>query len=1034
MMSKPSTTPAIKPVPFALTVVQPSAPDAKDGCLHCPLLPMSVDFPAFAKDYKRDADKILVKLKEPHVVRSRNVSDRPWEPVDILFAGEAPGGDEDKAGKPFIGRSGKLLRETVKAIDTVSQLRVAYTNTVRCRPPLNRDPGKAEIAACIPDLRREIEARQPKVVVPLGNFGLEFFTGRKGITTACGHLMRCVQPGLEHLKVVPCFHPAYVLRADHEFDKFANAIEFAGKVFAGDYEEKQGEGEYFVLDDAQDVIDLMAALRSDRLNTAFDTETGGSTPFQTKFPPLLCFSFSNAEGVGYTVPWDHADSPWSLHVPEPTLEDVPDQLTDRPRKGTKAYKAWVAENEPLRLEALAGMRGVREARLARARAERPAIAKALRDFFTDPNVPRVAQNGKFDVQHIRKALGVDVAFPVRDTMLRHLTLDDRRGVHGLENLSYSYTGMGGYHREIDAHVERHLDCNPRKSGSYANIPGEMLFRYAAQDCDSTIRAFNAMGEEPEYREDAQFRTLSDVFFPFLTRTLAEMEYAGACIDVGVVKEMERELKVRTADVTARIMAIPQVRQFVADQIVAGKAGRAKNAPFDFNPGSDPQLRKILFDYCGLRPTEMTDAGFALLAARFARLHATDKSLEFKDVVEGAIEARDWGCFSTKADVLHEYERQGVDLATLILEFREANKLLTTYVEPIYERLDENSCVHGSFHPGGATTGRLASSAPNLQNIPGYAKRAFVSRFGNQGLILSADYSQIELKFACSLFNEPRMIAAYRAGEDLHSLTAAILAGLKPAQYAQLPDKEKKKWRLRAKRVNFGIVYGVGATGIVNTLRKDGVFITFEEATEIRNTFKAGYPGLIAGMEALENETRKTGQVRSFTGYVRRLPEVMSSDNNIVARALRQAVNFPVQHGAGFTTLIAMCLVDNRMREAKCRSKLILTVHDQIAIDAHVDEAMPLAEMVKDVMENVPKLSDEVIPGLDWSWLQVPITADFDTGVSWGQAVEFDPYAVVRGGAEPDGPLFFQDEDGKTRHRKPSDTDELWELIAYKADA
>ena len=190
-------------------------------------------------------------------------------------------------------------------------------------------------------------ARKPKVVVPLGNHSLEFFTGREGITTLCGVVMPCTRKGFEHLHVVPNLHPAYVLRFDHEIERFTQSMETAFKVWRGEYAERAGEGEYFILTRVDDVEEVCTAIRQDKSILAIDVETGDNTPHRDNFPRLLCVGFSNQEGVGYAVPVDHPESPWTLELP--SINHIPEEvLPGKPRRGTKKYAAWEAENEMMR--------------------------------------------------------------------------------------------------------------------------------------------------------------------------------------------------------------------------------------------------------------------------------------------------------------------------------------------------------------------------------------------------------------------------------------------------------------------------------------------------------------------------------------------------------------------------------------------------------------------------------------------------------------------------------------------------------------
>ena len=986
-------------------LVEPAPDEPKSGCLWCPLLPYSRDFEKLRPLFGRDADKILAK-EDKHVVKSRRVESK-YKHVEVLFVGEAPGATEDTNGEAFIGEAGKLLRQYVEDIFPQVKLDpnkdVAYTNICRCRPPRNRNPGKTEVRSCIYQLVREIKARKPKLIVILGGPALEAVTGHTGILTFHDKFLKSTLPGLEDADVLACIHPSYVnrMKMDETTEKFGQAICHAADYISGEYEPPMGKGEYYVLDDADDVCDLLDAFREDGDPVAFDTECGSLTPFQDEFPKLLCFSFSNEEGIGYTVPFDHAESPW--------------------REGGPKKK------------------------------DRVRITKALRNFFLDEDLPKVAQNEKFDRQHIRHALGVEPT-NVFDTMTTHLVIDERRGTHGLKVLAFAYTGMGGYEKELEDFIANNRAANPDNGGSYANIPASLLFPYAGMDADVTLRVYNGIREEPEYVNSEKLQALAEHFLPVLSEQLADLEYTGAMVDADIVAALDEEYTAKMEDFSSQIAKLPKVRQFVADTIATEKAKRAKMktekarnkvVTFDFNPGSPTQLRKVLFDYYGLRPIEMTDTGFSRLAARLKQRNETrrkrgEPEVSFSEIVNASVEKKEWEFFTTKADVLHDYERKGNDLAPLILKYREAETLHGTFIAPLRDLLDVDGRVHGTYLIHGTVTGRLASRDPNLQNIPnkdaGKVKRAYVSRFGDEGVILQLDYSQIELRIAASYFNEPTMIEAYQNGEDLHTLTAIDVAqtseGLSKTEYLALPDDDQYKKRTRAKRVNFGVLYQGGPAALMTTLKKDGIFITFEEGADLIEAFYAVRPALRLAIDRLQQQVQRDGFVESFTGRKRRVPEAFSDDREIRSRALRQSVNAPIQCGASDMTLMALVLINAEMREREYRSKMILTVHDNIVFDCHVDEVMEIASLAKEVMENLPELSDQVLPGIEWDWLKVPIVADCEIGVSWGQLVGFDP-TVVTEENESDEELF--DEEGKPV-RDPVNTDELWELMAYKAAA
>lgn len=931
-------------------IVQPGD-EPKSGCFWCPLFPYSNDFESFASEFKRDAGKILAKNQDGHAVTHRCISEE-WTKVRVLFIGEAPGKHEDTQGKPFVGGSGGLLRKTIASATSLRETDYGFSNIVSCRPPRNRPPNNTEVQSCSPKLLREIAARKPELVVVLGNTALQFLTGQSGITMLNGRLLKCIRPEFPDLKVLACLHPAYVLRFDHEIDKFYTSIQTAGKVLDGTHVPLPGEGKYEVMTDIDAIDKRFRYIAREKPFTTFDTESGGLSPFQTKWPHLLCFSFSHKENYGFVIPFDHADAP-------------------------KAFR----EDGPVRRR----------------------LITILRNFFTNPDIQKGAQNEKHDRNHVRKAIGVK---PVRvwDSMMFHYVQDENRGTHGLDKLAFSYTGMGGYDKPLEDYKAKHPEADPDKGGSYANVPGTLLFPYGAMDADVTRRAIVALRKEKEWVENKRIQRLAKHFYPLLSDTLASCEWNGAKIDSAVVESLHKKYTRELKAIDEKIQADPKVRKFVSDRLEA-----QPKAEDWFNAESWQQLGKILFGYYGLRPLELNDSGLDKIKHRLEhRLSEFNKRPgkkigadrpDFTQLVDEAIQNKEWDLFSTKADVLQEYQRMQNPLVDLILQYRGIATLLGTFVEPLQTKLDARGRVHGTYLLHGTVTARLSSRDPNLQNIPnkggGRVKRCYVSRFGRNGVILQADYSQIELRIAACLFKEPTMIDAYIRGDDLHTLTALAISKLSAKQFKKLSKDVAKGWRTRAKRVNFGVLYGGGPQALVSTLAKDGVFISFKEAEELIDAYFEARPALKRNMDKLMEKVKKLGYLESFTGHRRRVPEVFSEDEKTVARALRQSVNFPVQCGAAQMTNMAMVLIAKRMRELGMRSKMILNVHDSIVFDAHVDEVIALAQLAKDVMENLPTLSAEVLPGLDWSWLTVPIVADLEIGFTWGTGVELKE-AKLRG--------------------------------------
>jgi DNA polymerase I-like protein with 3'-5' exonuclease and polymerase domains len=896
--------------------------EPKTGCLWCPLYPWTDGFKA--DDYNRDADKIRTKEPDGHEICNGGTSEI-YNEVDVLVILDSPSPLEDKKGKV----SNEVDRKFFDLLfaDANPNIKVGYTYAVRCPNIRAKKPTKTITKSCSVELFREIEQRKPRVLMPLGAVSLELLTGEKGITQYAGRVL----DSAIGIPVIPNLTAGYVRRFDHEFDNFARTIEIASEVIGGTYEPELGLGEYKVLEDVSEVEALLLRFKDEGDDVSFDTETGSLSPFDTKHPQLLCLSFSNKEGEGFVVPFDHADFEW-----EPT--------------------------------------------------RKVELIKVLTTFFADASIPKIAQNEKFDRKHIFHALGV---YPtnVADTMLIHFTLDESRGTHGLKVLAHKYTGMGGYEKPLNTYIKKHKECDPDKGGSYANIPADVLFPYAAMDADVTIRVFNSLMDEPEFKERVNIQRLSFQFFPRLSDTLAKMEYAGARVDVESLKITGDAYLEVMKSCKEHISRLPEVIRFEHDH------------GFDFNASSPAQLREILFGYYKETPTELTDGGFDKLEYRWKKSGKGRSRKDFPQVVAEAIEKKEYAHFSTKQDVLREIEGKGNPLAPLLLEHRTAETIYGTFVANVEEKLDSNGFLHGTYLATGTATGRLASANPNLQNIPSRdnrVKKSYVSRFGDEGVIIQADYSQAELRVAASLFQEPVMGDAYRDGVDLHRLTAIDIAfanirdpKARAKKFDALTKENQKKWRTNAKTINFGVLYGGGPSMIQAALKGYGQSLTLDECKKMVADFFTLRPLLRQGIDDLEVQVEKDGYHETFTGRRRRVPEVHSQNAEIVSRALRQIVNFPVQSIASEMTLFSLILIQEEMEKRDVRSKMILTVHDSIIFDCHVDEFIDISYMAKGIMENVTELSTTILDGLDWSWLDVPICADLEVGLNWGSLVGYD---------------------------------------------
>ena len=316
--------------------------------------------------------------------------------------------------------------------------------------------------------------------------------------------------------------------------------------------------------------------------------------------------------------------------------------------------------------------------------------------------------------------------------------------------------------------------------------------------------------------------------------------------------------------------------------------------------------------------------------------------------------------STAVDILEDLA-QHHEVPALVLEHRQLQKLKGTYLDALPVLADASGRIHTTFNQVGTATGRLSSTNPNLQNIPirtavgREIRAAFIASEGN--LLMSADYSQIELRLMAHFSQDPLLLDAYRTGKDIHTLTAAEVFGVDP-------ETMSKETRARAKAVNFGIVYGISPFGLAAQLNIDQ-----KTAREYIETYFARYTGVAAFIERTLEIVRRDQSVRTAFGRIRPIPDIQSRNPNQRGFAERTAVNTPLQGTAADLIKIAMLRIDAAMRERKLRSLMTLQVHDELLFDVVPEEAEQLSELVKTEMESAAAFS-------------IPIVADVGVGQNW----------------------------------------------------
>jgi DNA polymerase-1 len=529
---------------------------------------------------------------------------------------------------------------------------------------------------------------------------------------------------------------------------------------------------------------------------------------------------------------------------------------------------------------------------------------------------KIGHNLKFDLS-ILNHHGIEVAGPFFDTMLADtLVAPERR--HNMDYLSEILLGytpvkladIAGAGPAEDAGSGDLFDFAEKTKASkeldMAAIPLETLAEYAAEDADVTFQIAQKL--RPLLAEGGQGSVLTGIEGPLLP-VLVRMEMEGISIDRAALKTIGDELQ---------------------EQIDALANSIHGHADRSFNIASPKQLGEILFDQLGL----------------------ADKAKKTKT-----------GQYKTDEQTLATLEGKHPIISD-ILAWREATKLKNTYLDSLPTHIvAETGRVHTHFHQLVAATGRLASSDPNLQNIPVRSeagrkiRKAFVPREGFT--LLSCDYSQIELRVMAALANDPTMIAAFKNGADIHTTTAAKV-------FSVADGEVTSDMRRTAKMVNFGIIYGISAFGLSQRLA-----IPRTEAAEIIDAYFREYPAIREFMDRTVNEARENGYVETLTGRRRYFPDLNSGNQNLRSNAERAAINTPIQGTAADMIKLAMIRIDGLLREMPYQSRMLLQVHDELVFD--------LAESEKD--ELVPKILEVMRTALPLP-NSVPIEVEYGTGPNW----------------------------------------------------
>lgn len=525
------------------------------------------------------------------------------------------------------------------------------------------------------------------------------------------------------------------------------------------------------------------------------------------------------------------------------------------------------------------------------------VAEKIRPVLENTEINKIGQNTKFDAL-ILKRFGINVHPISFDTMLASYVLnpDDK---HNMDDLSVKWLNYK------PVKITSLIGENKKTQITMAEIDPAEIKDYACEDADVTLKLKNRLEKEIE-KENLQ-KLAYDIEFP-VVEVLTDIEYNGIKVDQLILKEIEEELNIESAKLKEEIFGI---------------------CGFDFNLDSPKQLGEVLFEKMGIPPVKKTKTGYS-----------TDNQV--------------------LTELSHEHE-----IAKKIVDYRSLTKLNSTYVTALPKLINKKTGrIHTTFNQTVASTGRLSSTNPNLQNIPiktDYGKeirKAFVAKDSNYE-IMSADYSQIELRIMAYYSGDEHLINAFNEGIDIHSATASKLFGKK------LSDVTQDDRRV-AKTVNFGIMYGLGSFGLSQRL---GISRAYSK--EIIDNYFESYPGIKNFMDEIIESTRQKTYAETIYGRRRYFKNINSSNHNIRTQDERAAINLPIQGSASDMIKLAMISVHKYLKNnSNIDAKMILQVHDELLFEVNKKDLEELTINVKNLMQNALSLD------------KVPILVETGHGENW----------------------------------------------------
>jgi DNA polymerase-1 len=528
------------------------------------------------------------------------------------------------------------------------------------------------------------------------------------------------------------------------------------------------------------------------------------------------------------------------------------------------------------------------------------VIKAIKEPLTDPKIPKIGHNIKYDYVMLAR-YGLAPSPLAFDSMIAEWLTNPTSHNLGLKNLAW--VRLDFRMTEITALIGK-----GKNQISMEQVPIEKAAPYAAMDAIAVVRLLP--GLQAELKSNEALKLFDEIEMP-LVPVIANMEMTGIAVDINFLKNMSAEIQSRMNDLENSVF------EHVGEQ---------------FNLNSTQQLSDALFNKLKLSPPDRTRRTAA-------------------------------GNYSTSAEVL-ESLRTEHPVVELVLEYRELSKLKSTYLDALPAQVNPRTGrIHTSYNQAGSVTGRIASSDPNLQNIPirtelgRQVREAFIAAEGYS--LLSVDYSQVELRIAAHMSNDKAMLAAFRADEDIHAATAAAIL-------SKTINQVTKEERRHAKAINFGLLYGMSPYGLTRTSD-----LTLAEAEDFVQAYFKQFPGVKGYLDNMRRLAAQQGYVETLLGRRRYFPGLKSGGNQVTrAREEREAINAPIQGTAADIMKLAMIRVATALQENNLKGHMMLQVHDELVLECPQSELKKTARIVRSMMENAYNLA-------------IPLKTEARYGRNWG---------------------------------------------------